>query len=29
VKVGTLVKVKGRLSLSDGIVTWREAELED
>jgi hypothetical protein len=27
VNVGTLVKVKGRLS--NGIVTWREAELED
>ena len=27
VRVGTLVKVKGRLT--DGIVTWREAELED
>lgn len=29
VDVGTLVKVKGRLNLSDGSVTWREAELED
>jgi hypothetical protein len=27
VKVGTLVKVKGRLN--GGVVTWREAELED
>jgi hypothetical protein len=27
VKVGTLVKLKGRLD--GGVVTWREAELED
>jgi hypothetical protein len=27
VEVGTLVKVKGRLV--NGVVTWREAELED
>jgi Domain of unknown function (DUF5666) len=29
VQVGTVVKVKGRLTTGTGVITWREVELED